>query len=693
MTFVCGRCHDHKYDPLSQNEFYQFFAFFNQTPDKGFQGFAPKLKIASPLEEDRLGALDARIAAAKRQREPLLAKLQTSLAEWEARFQSERQNDWTVATPSKMTSTGGADLQIQDDHSILAGGKNPTTDTYELVFSLESANIGAIRLEALADASLVNGSTGRGTNGNFVLSEFEAAVASAKQPDAFKPMKIATAEADYSQKNYPIAAAIDGQAGRAGWAVDGNTKSDSRQAVFHLAKPIHRKSATRVRIKMRHQYGLNHQIGRFRFSFGPPNAAPMEILAIADTPADKRTAPQKERFGEYLAARFGTPELQQAMRTTNRLQEQRRVLLDDIPATMVLTEQSTPRKSYVLLRGEYDKKREEVSPGTPAALPPMPAGAPRNRLGLAQWLVAPNHPLTSRVTVNRFWQRLFGVGLVKTTEDFGSQGAPPSHPDLLDWLAVEFIESGWNVKALQKLIVMSAAYQQSSSVTQESFANDPENRLLARGPGGRLDAEQIRDSALLAGGLLQEQLGGPSVFPYHPQGLWQEINNRPGLSRVYKQDTGAGLYRRSLYTFWKRTVPPPSMATFDAPEREFCVVRRSRTNTPLQALVLLHDPQFVEAARGLAARMIQEGGDSLAGRIDQGFLICLGRRPTNDERDVLIKMYHARLQRYRADPASAKQLLSVGDSPQDSTIDPTEHAAFTTLARILLNLSEFITKG
>jgi len=358
---------------------------------------------------------------------------------------------------------------------------------------------------------------------------------------------------------------------------------------------------------------------------------------------------------------------------------------------MVMNELPTPRKTHVLIRGEYDKSGEEVQAATPSALPPMPAEFPRNRLGLAKWLVMPNHPLTARVTVNRFWQQFFGTGLVKTAADFGSQGDWPSHPELLDWLAINFVESGWDIKALVKQIVMSSTYQQSGATSEESLQQDPENRLLSRGPRLRLDAEVIRDSALFASGLLSTRVGGPSVFPYHPTGLWQEINNRPGYSRTYKQDSGEKLYRRSMYTFWKRTVPPPSMAAFDAPEREYCQISRSRTNTPLQAFVMLHDPQFVEAARHLAGRMLASADDDTV-RIREGFQRCHTRQPTPQESRVLLAELNARREQYKAAPESAEQLLAVGESEVDSSLPPAELAAWTSVARVMMNLSEFVTK-
>jgi hypothetical protein len=360
---------------------------------------------------------------------------------------------------------------------------------------------------------------------------------------------------------------------------------------------------------------------------------------------------------------------------------------------MVMAELPNRRRTHILYRGEYDKPRDEVSAGTPAVLPPLPDNFPRNRLGLARWLTLPEHPLTARVAVNRYWQMLFGTGIVKTAEDFGSQGEWPSHPELLDWLAVDFVESGWDIKRLVKQMVMSATYRQASVPSELLRQRDPDNRLLARGPRLRLDAEVIRDSALFASGLLSERLGGPSVFPYHPPGLWQEINNRPGYSRVYKQDSGDKLYRRSLYTFWKRTVPPPSMAAFDAPEREYCVVRRSRTNTPLQAFVMLHDPQFVEAARHLGQRMIVEGGRTADARIRHGFRLCQVRPPSELELSALQDVLTDRLRQYQADREAALSVLSVGDSPRDESIDPAELAAWTTVGRVLLNLSEFVTKS
>jgi hypothetical protein len=307
-------------------------------------------------------------------------------------------------------------------------------------------------------------------------------------------------------------------------------------------------------------------------------------------------------------------------------------------------------------------------------------------------LVNGRHPLTARVVVNRDWQRLFGEGLVKSTEEFGTQGDWPSHPDLLDWLAVQFTKNNWDIKALQKLIVTSATYRQDSRAAATLLARDRDNRLLARGPRHRLDAEVIRDNALAVSGLLIDKIGGPSVYPYHPKGLWLELNNRPGLSKPYPHGKGEALYRRSLYTYWKRTVPPPSMATFDAPEREFCLVRRSRTNTPLQAFVLLHDPQFVEAARQLAAQMMAAAKGPNA-RIAHGFRIITARQPTAREQAILQRLYRERLAFYKKAPEAAATLLAIGESKTTENLPAIEHAAWTTVARAMMNLSETITKN
>jgi Protein of unknown function (DUF1553) len=354
---------------------------------------------------------------------------------------------------------------------------------------------------------------------------------------------------------------------------------------------------------------------------------------------------------------------------------------------MVMEEMKEPRATFVLIRGQYDKPGARVTPGVPAALPPLPKGAPNNRLGFARWLVEPDHPLTARVAVNRYWQTFFGTGLVKTAEDFGAQGEWPSHPDLLDWLATEFPRTGWNVKAMLRLIVTSATYRQSSKVSRELLHRDPDNRLLARGPRLRLSAEMIRDQALAVSGLLVEELGGPSVKPYQPAGLWRELTEA-----TYVQDHGRNLYRRGMYTFWKRTIAPPSMVTFDAAGREACIVRKGRTNTPLQALTLLNDVTFVEAARLLAQRIMTETGPAPDARLGLAFRLVTGRTPRPVELAILRTGLNYHLAQYRKDPKAALKLVSIGESKRLDPLDVGELAAYTAMASLLLNLDEAITK-
>ena len=692
LTMTCGRCHDHKYDPVSQREFYQFFAFFNQVPERGLNGFDPKLKVASPLRAGEIATAREQLAEARSRWQSELSNYANELAAWEEQVADEVTNRWRVIEPPSVTSQGGAKFVPQPDRSLLVTGENPVTDVYEIHLAVDRP-IHAIRLEALTHESFVSGGTGRSANANFVLSEFEVAVTEEEASSDYEPVKIAAATADYSQADYPIEQSIDGKIDRTGWAVDGNTKRENRLAVFTFAEPIEPQATGVVRIRLHFQWGGSHTIGRFRIAVAerPLVEVPAEVAAIVEAAPAQRKPDQTGQLNEYLAERVGSVELKSRLEELGRLRV-RLAELENAPATMVMAERPNPRQTHVLFRGEYDKPRDEVSPATPNALPPMSPDLPRNRLGLARWLISREHPLTARVTVNRLWQQLFGTGLVKTAEDFGSQGEWPSHPELLDWLAVEFMDSGWNVKAILKQIVMSQTYRQSGRVSPELLALDPENRLLARGPRMRLDAEVIRDSALAAAGLLGETLGGPSVFPYHPPGLWQEINNRPGYSRTYQQDSGNKLYRRSLYTFWKRTVPPPSMAAFDAPEREFCIVRRSRTNTPLQAFVLLHDPQFVEAARHLALRMLTEAGPATEQRLAHGFKLCFARDPSPDEQDILQHIVIERQEQYQQDGAAAEQVISVGDSPAPDGVGPAELAAWTTVARTMMNLSEFVTK-
>lgn len=464
-------------------------------------------------------------------------------------------------------------------------------------------------------------------------------------------------------------------------------------------KTVHPVAADQRRVTVDLAAGTNHLLlkvvnygGGYAFYFKPTvtvNDPPLDLVDAVRTPAADRAEGENDRIREYYMENF-SPEARALRDQIASLDAEAKKIDSMIPVTMVMQEMTQRKETFVLIRGDYQRKGEKVSPKIPDFLPPLSEDAPRNRLGLAQWLLDPDHPLTSRVVVNRFWQQLFGTGLVATVDDFGSQGEWPSHPELLDWLAREFTESGWDVKRLMKMLVMSKTYRQSSKVTPELLALDPNNRLLGRGPRFRMDAEMVRDSALAMSDLLVERHGGRSVRPYQPPGLWKAVSY--GFNVTFVADKGDGLYRRSLYTFWKRTSPPPSLLIFDAPTRETCVVRRARTNTPLQALVLLNDPQYVEAARAMAER-VMKAEEKDGQRIIRAFRIATSRTPSDRELEILARALGLQRQRYRDDAESAKKLIAVGDSKADEELDPSELAAWTALMSIIINLDETVTKG
>jgi hypothetical protein len=416
-------------------------------------------------------------------------------------------------------------------------------------------------------------------------------------------------------------------------------------------------------------------------------AARESVAEIAAIPESRRSPSQATTLRLYFRRNAALPKMRGAIDELDALLLERNRFYDSIPTVMIMAD-GARRDTFVLKRGAYDAPGEKVTAGAPEVLPQLPADSPNNRLGLARWLVDRRNPLTARVTVNRFWQSYFGTGIVKTVDDFGAQGEFPVHPELLDWLAVEFMESGWDVKALQKTIVTSATYRQASTATQELLRRDPGNRLLARGPRFRWGPEVIRDQALAVSGLLVERVGGPSVKPYQPSGLWQELGGGSG----YKQDKGAGLYRRSLYTYWKRTVAPPFMVNFDSPNREQCTVFENRTDSPLQALDLMNDVAFTETARKLAERMIVEGGPSPGGRVDYGYRLVLAHQPSDPQRRVLLRSLDDFLASFRADGAAAREFLAQGESPARQDLDAAELAAYASVASLLLNLDETITK-
>ena len=705
LTVQCSQCHDHKYDPLTQKEYFQLYAYFNNVPENGLDGkkgnAVPFLKVPTPEQQAKLDELAKSIQAVEQKLSGPDGELDAAQAKWEESAQGQNV-EWVTLDPAEMVSAGKATLAKRDDKSVVASGMNPEKETYTLTARTELKGITAIRVEALPDDALVAKGPGRSENGNAVLTDVRLGVASVAAPAERKLVKFKSASADFSQPNFPVKNAIDDQP-QSGWAIFPEV-GKKHAAVFELAEPVGPDGGAVLTIALDFQsIHARHHFGRVRVSVTSspqPHFAgklPESIAKVLATPVAQRSEQQKTELRTYYRSTV-SPEGRKYGTELAKLIKSRAELEAKVPTTMVMQEMDKPRDTFLLQRGQYDAKGEKVAPATPAFLPATKDAA-ANRLGLAKWLVDDGNPLTSRVTVNRYWQMFFGTGLVKTADDFGSQGELPSHPDLLDWLAVEFREKNWDTKGFVRMLVTSATYRQASAVSRELLAKDPENRLLARGPRFRLQAEFVRDQALAVAGLLDPRMGGVSVFPYQPPGLWEELMSRSDgdqfTAQKYVQSHGADLYRRSMYTFWKRTSPPPGLAAFDAPDREICTVRRGRTNTPLQALVLMNDPTYVEAARKLAERMLKElpSAASPDDRIAFAFRLATARRPTAEEAGVLRRIYQEQLAVYRSNAEAATKLLSVGESPRDDKLDPLDLAAWTTVATTILNLDETITKG
>ena len=696
LTVACAQCHDHKYDPITQKNYYELYAFFHNVPENPIDGrkgnAAPLLKVPTMEQKAALDGLAGQLASLEKKLLEDNAEVDAEQAKWEEAGKAVVA--WTTVDPADIKATGGATWSKQSDRSLLASGPNPPTDVYTITLKPEMKEIRAVRVEALADPSLPAKGPGRSQNGNLVMTEAKLALGSV-------PVKLKAASADFSQDTFPAGNLIDGNPAT-GWAVYPQV-GKAHQLVLELDKPVSVSDEPLVLTLEFNSIFAQHQIGRIRVSVtdaADPHAThkkvPSQIVEILGAPAEKRNDAMKAELKKYYREQV-SPQFKTIRDELASLKKKKTEIEAKVPDTMVMSEMSKPRQTHLLMRGQYDKLGEKVTAAVPESMGKLPEGAPLNRLGLAQWLVSPDHPLTARVAVNRYWQMYFGTGLVKTSEDFGSQGEWPSHPELLDYLATEFVKLQWDVKAMQRMIVTSATYRQSSASPKELIAKDPENRLLARGPRFRLTAEFVRDQALAVSGLLNKQIGGRSVSPYHPPGLWEELMARSDgenwTAQTYVQDHGPDLYRRTMYTFWKRTSPHPALSTFDAPDRETCTVRRSRTNTPLQALVLMNDPTYVEASRKLAERMMNEGGQTAEERIDFAWRLTTARAAKPEEVAVLKKICETQLDKYRKDGAAAKKLLSIGESKRDEKLDEPELAAWTIVASTILNLDEVVTRN
>ncbi len=653
LTVGCAQCHDHKYDPISQKEYYQLYAFFNSTDE-------PQLKLPTPAQEAALKKLNAELAEAKKQPPPQ-PKTPAEVEKLLAELEKERSTGWQIIYPKTVMAEQGADFDVLEDRSVLAKGKVGPSETYTVHgVAPETGTLTAIRLEALTHDSLPQHGPGRAGNGNFVLSQFTF------ETDGV-PHKLKKAVADFTQKNFDANDAFKGNL-KKGWAVGGDPKERNadHQAIFFLKTPhpVREGQAFVFTLKFS-EVPKGYSLGRFRiavtFASERVLELPLPAQKIVFMDRAKRSAGDMAALSKVLEK---TPAISERV---VELQKQIKELEGQIDSTLILRGTAKPRPTHIQKRGDFLVLGDAVEPGGFGILPPitthgLPSAGLRTRLELAQWLTSPDNPLTARVVVNRVWQHYFGKGLVETENDFGLQGSLPTHPELLDWLAVEFIRQGWSLKKLHTLIVTSATYRQSSAMRGDLFAKDPQNKLLGRQNRLRLEAEIIRDSALAASGLLNRTIGGPGVYPPQPPELFTFTQS----AHPWPESKGPDRYRRGLYTFIWRQSQHPLLTTFDAPDAQVACTRRNRSNTPLQALHLANDPTFLEIAKELGDRIQKEGPKDDTGRLAYGFQVCFCRTPSAEEQSRLLN--YLELQRQaKAD-------------------------AWTMVARVMLNLDEFITR-
>lgn len=706
LTLGCSVCHDHKYDPFTQKEFYQLYAYFNSIAERAMDGNIsgppPIMKVPTPEQTAALQTAEQELAAARQKVSEEVARVEyieppasegmnpTEPQEYvwiddelPSGAKPQGNTPWEFVSKADRPVYSGEKASIRTAEGLsqhfftdaTPGLRIGEGDRLFAYVYLEPAKLPKTIMLQWNDGSWEHRAVWGEDIIPFGTPNTPSRLVIAPLPDPGQWVRL---EVECAKVGLKPGAVVNGLAftqhdGTVFWDKAGIvTRTPQAGKAFEsiLAWEAYEKAASKATV-------------------------PGPLLEAIKVETDKRSPEQQKQIRDYFVEKVWgktRPVFDPLLQQVAVLEKKRADADGAIPITMVSAEMAERRDAYLLIRGQYDKKGDKVTPGVPAALPPLPKDATADRLGFARWLVDPSHPLTARVAVNRFWQQLFGTGIVKTAEDFGSQGQWPTHPELLDWLATEFQQSGWNVKQMIKLMVMSGSYRQASRMTPELVQRDPENLLLARGPRFRLDAEVIRDSALSMSSLLVEQIGGKSVKPYQPDGLWEAISFQGSNTQNFKRDNGDSLYRRSMYTFWKRTSPPPSLLTFDAPSRETCTVRRARTNTPLQALVLLNDTQYVEAARKLAERMMTQTGSTLGERASLAFRLATSRLPTGDELAVLLRVYQKELAEFQADREAALKLLGYGEAKRNEALDPAELAAWTMVANLVLNLDETVTK-
>lgn len=652
LTMGCAQCHSHKYDPISLDDYYRFYAIFNQTEDADRYDDAPLMAVMTADQETRRNNLQNRLAELKEQ---------LQRAEEQAAAENESgESRWTAAKVTEATSRAGATLSVTPEQAVLATGTSASEDTYEAILTLPPGRHTALRLEALpvkrTDGTLAVGRSP--SDPNFVVSELQVAPVTA----ADQPWKLARPRATFSQDGWPVAAAIDGDL-KTGWAVSPR-KHERHVAIFDFDSPVELRSETEVRVTIAQNYGSQLTLAQFRVSISQLD--PAELSPLPDSPECRRLRDEIAATEKQLAELNGA--------------------IAELPILRELPEDQR-RVTRIHNRGSFLDQGDAVEPAVLGALRPLPDSVPPNRLGVARWLVSPDNPLTPRVWANRIWARLFGMGIVETEEDFGTVGSVPSNPELLDFLAAEYRDGGWSLKHLLKTIVTSDTYRQDSRADANRLEADPRNELASRGARYRLTGEALRDQALAVSGLLSRKIGGPSVMPPQPDGLWRSTYS----GQKWINAEGEDRVRRGLYTYLKRTTPYPSFTTFDGGSGEVCLIRRVRTNTPLQALVTLNDPVFLEAAAALAGRMVAEATDANA-RAERGMRLALIRPLRDGEADPLVRLQRRAHKRFTAEPQEAEALIaSSRGNPGD--VEPAEFAAWTVVASAILNLDEFLTRN
>ena len=698
MTFECSRCHDHKYDPISMKDVYSLFAFFQNIDESGQTSYftasmpVPTLMLSTDVQDKRIAELRAVVKAKEDAVAASIKAAQDDLVRWKApqvdfprpglvahfTFEELKDGKFVNAANAKQPgnsvenpklAAGAIELSGENGATFPGVGHFTRSDPFAIDIRLKASTLAPRAVVLHHSMAPIDA----GSRGYELLLEDGRVAFGLHHMWPGNSVKVTTKAKIAANEWARVTVTHDGSGRAAGLTVyiDGKP-ADVDVVRDKLTKDITYGSEPNL--------ALGHRFRDNGFKGGSVDDLKVYDRALTRVEID----PSTKAWRDYFLSAVHKPTI--AAREDLRLARRELAkFIEPIPEIMVMDELPTPKPAFILKRGAYDSRGEKVSADTPKVMPPFPADLPRNRLGLAKWLTHPDHPLTARVTVNRMWQMMFGRGLVETADNFGTQGARPTQPELLDWLSRDFVARKWDTKAILKMLAMSATYQQSSKASPELLQRDPSNDLLARGPQKRLTAEMLRDQALAASGLLVEKVGGPSVKPYQPPGLWEEI--AMGKPR-YDQGKGDDLYRRSLYTFWKRTVPPPSMMTLDAADRSYCVVKRQATATPLSALVVLNDPQFVEAARFLGERMLKEGGKTTGERVGFGFRLVTGRVPTEKERDVLVKLFGEQRAVFEKDAAAAKQLLAVGEKKADASLKVADHAAAAVVGNMLLSLNE-----